>query len=419
MIKVVEEADAGDVLVVGGGVTGVLTALELQARGLRVTVVDRAGLGAEQSGHSHGYLHRGYIYRAGEEALVSHLGDGASRWGGLLEDLGCNPVAESAFVCFANELTARAAASAWTSVGLPVERTDAPVPGLRSSQLDAVFRTAEATFDFVEFFRAVSSGNRLGQTLLGNVKRLERRGDRVTGAVVEIAGALTRMRARSVILAAGTDNARLAETAVRYRGRASVRASLMVVIANPQLPPLSTVMPGNETHGLFLVSRRRDDHTVWLASNFVSFAEQRPSSTLSDLWLGGIVEKLATFCTGVRTAETLWGVYEAPKAELRAAPGVVGAHALERYGLSNLLVLAPTKLTLAPLLARDAAIAILSDGLAPAASREGPRPLGPELPVCPERWSQTPLYPRDQFFGTDGRRAAGSLLARQPHAVSF
>ena len=51
-----------DVLVVGGGATGVGVARDLAVRGVDVTLVDRGGLGSGTSGRSHGLLHSGARY---------------------------------------------------------------------------------------------------------------------------------------------------------------------------------------------------------------------------------------------------------------------------------------------------------------------------------------------------------------------
>ena len=51
-----------DVLVIGGGATGVGTARDLAIRGLDVTLVDRGGLCSGTSGRSHGLLHSGARY---------------------------------------------------------------------------------------------------------------------------------------------------------------------------------------------------------------------------------------------------------------------------------------------------------------------------------------------------------------------
>jgi (S)-2-hydroxyglutarate dehydrogenase len=55
-----------DVVVVGGGIVGMSTAMALAARGRSVVVLDAAGsLAAHQSGHNSGVIHAGLYYRPG------------------------------------------------------------------------------------------------------------------------------------------------------------------------------------------------------------------------------------------------------------------------------------------------------------------------------------------------------------------
>ncbi|QOJ79212.1 FAD-dependent oxidoreductase [Infirmifilum lucidum] len=56
-----------NVLVVGGGITGVAVAYDLALRGARVTLVERGSLGAGTSGRTHGLLHSGCRYIADVE----------------------------------------------------------------------------------------------------------------------------------------------------------------------------------------------------------------------------------------------------------------------------------------------------------------------------------------------------------------
>src|SRR4051812_13023876 len=115
MTRQAEEKWAGDVLVIGAGITGSLVARELSAGGHEVTLVDKTSFGAEQSNHSHGYIHAGYIYRHAQAGLVSQLRDANALWRELATELDVAPMHKAACVCFTNDLTARAAASGWRS----------------------------------------------------------------------------------------------------------------------------------------------------------------------------------------------------------------------------------------------------------------------------------------------------------------
>ncbi|ESP87635.1 FAD-dependent oxidoreductase [Candidatus Halobonum tyrrellensis] len=70
-----ETSDDTEVLVVGGGATGVGVARDLAMRGVDVTLTERGGLSAGTTGRSHGVLHSGARYaeadRAGAEECIA------------------------------------------------------------------------------------------------------------------------------------------------------------------------------------------------------------------------------------------------------------------------------------------------------------------------------------------------------------
>ena len=61
-----------DVVVVGGGATGVGVARDLAMRGVDVTLCERGGLGAGTTGRSHGLLHSGARYATADPEGASH-----------------------------------------------------------------------------------------------------------------------------------------------------------------------------------------------------------------------------------------------------------------------------------------------------------------------------------------------------------
>lgn len=61
-----------DVVVVGGGATGVGVARDLAMRGLEVTLCERDGLGAGTTGRSHGLLHSGARYATADPDGAAH-----------------------------------------------------------------------------------------------------------------------------------------------------------------------------------------------------------------------------------------------------------------------------------------------------------------------------------------------------------
>ena len=71
-----------DVAVIGGGLTGILTALELQERGLQVVVAEAGHVGGGQTGRTtakltaqHGAIYAGLIERLGRDNIRAILDD--------------------------------------------------------------------------------------------------------------------------------------------------------------------------------------------------------------------------------------------------------------------------------------------------------------------------------------------------------
>src|SRR5262249_18882649 len=64
----------------GGGAMGLLAARAFSDTGRRVTIVEAGDLFGQQSGHSHGYLHQGYIYLNPNDRVVDELVPSAKAW---------------------------------------------------------------------------------------------------------------------------------------------------------------------------------------------------------------------------------------------------------------------------------------------------------------------------------------------------
>lgn len=225
------------------------------------------------------------------------------------------------------------------------------------------------------------------------------------------------LRAHVYVLAGGASNARLLRRATSHRGRAISRMSYMLIAAGKRLPPISFILPGNDFYGMFVVSRPlREAGNAWLMSNFVSLAHEGHNARSRKLWLRSVLRHLGEVAPVLHDADIRWGFYDAAKGELRDSPGVMGGHSFETFGIGNLFAMAPTKLTLAPLLADEVAEACA--GRLVGLPRTRSDVSGGRLPVVQERWLGAARVPLEQLLERVGCPEASQSLWSPPQALT-
>lgn len=399
-----EMLDGGDVLIIGGGATGLLVALAVSSGGLSFTLVEADGVGAGQSNHSHGYMHRGYAYIEGSSALIRCLSDGAARWTELFAEYEVGPVTRWSAIAFSNALVAATATHKWNQLSLPVVPMEAPPWLAASGQFVRLFRTEEPAYDFHHVLRELRGALPPGRIVQGEARMLHRRGEYVTGVDIAVGDQVHRFVAGNVVLAAGAENEALMRTVTTHRGRAISRMSYMLVLRSPSLPRASLICPEPMHYGCFLVSRTHRERAVWLVSNFLSYARLEQSTIAKGNWLRATLDRLGAVYPWEDDPELELGIYEAPKMELRSQPGVISPHAAEAYGFANLTVAAPTKLTLVPLLAEEVAMKVRrgrrydNRRARPIATTE--LMAADDWPVLQERWQYVPMESPKRFLET-------------------
>jgi hypothetical protein len=410
-----EEMDGGDVIVIGAGAAGVLAASALSRRGFEVTLIDQRGLAAEQSNHSHGYMHRGHIYQNPARELVDELSRGADRWRDELTAVDVEPLNRSAVVGFIHEHNAQVAAEAWRDAGLQFDVAPA-VPGVNHDALPFCYDTREQTYDFTPWFEVAKTRHlQEVRTARAAATRLHCVGRDIVGVEVDIGDRTLILRSRFVVLTAGTGNLDLVRTAATIRGRAINRLSFMLVLAAHGLPQLSLVSPENGTYGLFMVSRHTDSMDYWLVSNFVSYSDVYCSRNAAALWVRGVTRLMKSYTFALANAYTpKWAIYPAAKGELRKNRNQIDKHIIESYHFNNLCVAAPTKLTLAPLLADDIA-AYVEQRIIRAPRRTRHERLDNEvLDVIPETWSSQTLLSNAALHHLNSDPIAGAKYIQHP-----
>jgi hypothetical protein len=391
-----------DVLIAGGGIAGLLVAKNLSDLGYRCMLLESTAVASEQSGHSHGYLHRGYIY-LDSEALVRELRGAKEAWSDLISDQRSQHT-NCSYIGFENRQVAVQASQTWNNCGLVINNLPSKrwPKSLMASNLSVVCRTDEQSFNIPQLLENLLPHLRSVHLITGSVERLST-GDSVDRcADIMVDGKPRRVRARFVILAAGTGNSRiLSNTIGRFRSLPTTRTSFMMVIRGSALQPLSLILPEHQFYGLFLVSRRTKDDVVWLISNYLSYGglcDER--GTAGRTWATATLRTLDLIFPHLRRKRLLWGQYAAPKAEFRRDPEKLpGNTAIEKLGFENVLALWPTKLTLGPIIARrvqDHVVARLGN---PAMTKR-PAPSWVQrgrISVAPERWRTVKLSARRDF----------------------
>jgi glycine/D-amino acid oxidase-like deaminating enzyme len=369
---VVRRAYVGDVLVVGGGFAGLLAARALERSGVATTLVERSSLAGAQSGHSHGYIHRGYAYLRSGDAIARALLPAALRWEATLGRFGIPFEATQSVIGFDSLAQRSAAARRWTThrLGGYVPLSGAEVAAETGGVLDAgVFAACpEKVADFSTVARHVVEELSACRMVAGAVERIvPGAGDEVAGVVVRRPGGdRVELVATCYVLAGGTG---LVDLVSRTRARAGPlarRVSYMLVLRHRSLPAVASVYPGDAHHGLFIGVRGPsgdDGKVTWLISNHSSFDESG-SPASARLGLRQLARSVAQVTTALDLDGLVWSWYAAPKLELW---GTVG-RAVGRWGYAgvplphldtgvwrNAAVAVPVKLTLALGLADEVA----------------------------------------------------------------
>jgi hypothetical protein len=406
-----------DVLIVGGGITGLWLLNELHQRHYSAVLLERRELGGEQTNHSHVYLHRGYMYRS--VSLAAGLTGVNTRWRDWLDER--NPVygAGPSYFGFWNSDNALEKVAFWDHPALRLPHDEAPLPlALRGGEVKVLYRSREICLD----------GHWLVSQLSLNVSRFIQRIDRINAIVrnplrtvntVHVTlpdGVIRTFLPKALVLTAGAGNQALLhqmsggdpELLGALQGAQQIRLAHMLVVRGKRntLAPLTGVFA--DLGGLFIVSRNLENEVVWLISDDRSppvwFADDWTAHD-TRRWLPNVLaslERLAPnyFGTDSLKSRLEWGVYAAPKAEGKAAGFLPSEVRTEQCGMDNVVAVWPSKLTLAPKATEDV-LGLLQQ---PGFRLNTPLPFsvawtncGFGARVAPERWRRTPLLGWNDF----------------------
>ena len=378
------------VVVVGGGVTGLLTALELDRRDIAALVIEKAGLCSGQTGQAHGWLHRGGVFPDAGPADCEQLDHGARLWEALLASAHFGTKCD---IGGTRTETRTAVSAVWEHLGLSSSSTLAG-----NVACPWTIGGPESAIAPVVVLRSVLAGS--GVTLRRAAAISLRPGDRADTAeslLVRSEWGTLRLKADAFVLA-NADGICGLISAADPASRLTRRLSFMLVVRSRAVPDRGIAIPEQDSLGLFAVPRASGQHRHLLISNFISYALTANIDACRHNWLAGIRRTVERFLPELwRADDGLWGVYSAVKVEPRRDVALgVSDMAIVSTPFVNVTAGVPGKLALAPLLARR-----LADTVQPYVTPR--RQLReehclPRAQWAAEQWEVTPLARRSTLF---------------------
>ena len=149
-----------DVLIIGGGITGLWALKDLCRLGYTALLLERCELGGEQTCHSHVYIHRGYLYNDVE--LARHLKEVDELWQDWLADHPPPSRMMPSHFGFRNAADAQLKIDLWEHPSLELKSVEVPrelwPSALRGSTVQVVRQTPELCLDGAWLVRELSQG---------------------------------------------------------------------------------------------------------------------------------------------------------------------------------------------------------------------------------------------------------------------
>jgi glycine/D-amino acid oxidase-like deaminating enzyme len=414
-----------DVLVVGGGAQGLWLLNDLTKRHYRTVLVERYELGAGQTCHSHGLIHRGHYYDDIDMMIV--LNAAAQFWEAFVDEKGIeklNP--HRALAGFGPGTAVDRHTYFWRTAGLRFDPCAHDPEVLEGGKVRHLFETDEFSLDTSEVIAGLARDVDHATYKLDDsddALEFDHDGTTVKRVRAMLDGEQVEFAPKYVILAAGVGNrmllSKLGADHNRQVGSDSPvqaqRKNHMMVLRGDHLPMMTAVFPiRGGLQGVFLCPRRdpTTGQPVWLISdhNSVPFEMTAAGATTisaepSQEWVNRMLISLRA------TAPAAFAGREGEQLEISLYTGLtsernfgVGQHMTDCFidplGFENMLAIWPTKLTMTPF-ASNIAVRFLRSQV-PEPSGEWPRvdrPITtPAAVVAPEMWR------REDFTDTQACR---------------
>lgn len=321
-----------DVLVIGGGITGLGVARDLAERGVDVTLVERDGLAAGATGGMHGLLHSGARYALAEPDSARQC----RREGEILREIAGHAITDTGGLFLAHEddpsahLDDRLAAC--RDCGIPAERIDGDrarelEPSLAGAITDG-FTVPDAVVDpFRLAVATAAAAERAGARIEPHaaVTALHTADGRVVGATVEHADGPSKARPEAPTgpdepVPAGTEETIRAAHTVNAAGAWADRVAGLAGHTVPTRPTrgVMTVVSHDETTRVCNRCRPKTDGDILVPAadgaivGTTSVAVDDPDEYPTEQWEQQLViEELAELVPAVADSpvvESYWGV---------------------------------------------------------------------------------------------------------------
>lgn len=400
-----------DVLVIGGGITGLWTLDALDEAGFAAALIEPTGLGHGQTLAAQGIIHGGLKYTL--RGLFSRSAEAISampeRWRASLAGLvrpnlhGVRLASDATWLWRSESLSSKLA-MVGARVGLrtkPVEVEIAKRPHPLANVPGEVFRVDEPVLDtlsLVDAFRtrheprllhaAVESIGRTENGWTASVRSVAQKSGMDSGSTP---GSTRVLRCRALLLAAGSGNAALRTCAGLDSPAMQLRPLHMTLMRREQSPQAKYAergdlpelfghcVDGAATRVTITTHRNSKHHNVWQLGGML--AEDGVTLDPSSL-LARAASEVRAVLPGVDIRGVEWATYRVDRAEHSTSGGLRPDDAQCSVD-KGIVTLWPTKLALAPRAAALALDAVRRANVQPT----GPRPIdGPRPPLGVSPW---------------------------------
>lgn len=384
------QALSTDVLIVGGGIAGLWLHARLRQLGYASLLVERAGLGGEQSVKSQGIIHGGakYALHGALTGASEAIADMPRRWrealagNGELDLRGVRVLSDAHYLwspgTLAGNLTSFFASKAVRGRVDQVKGEQLP-PALQHPKFKGkVYRLAELVLDVPSLIARLAE--LAGGSLLA-AEQIEPLREQNTLVGLRVDG--REIRAQRIVFSAGSGNAELLSTLGVEQPKQQLRPLHMVLAKGPALKPLYAHCLGGGPKPRVTVTTHpaADGQWVWYLGGDLAEAEGVAREPAAQIQVAQ--KEMADLLPWVDQSATQWATLRV----LRAEPAQSGLVRPDNAFLAEqgcLLVGWPTKLALAPDFADRVCAALTRDGIQP--GQHAPLPELPQPAVATPVW---------------------------------